>query len=132
MPIVRIDIPDWSNQEQRKQIRIAIESCIARTWFREHIWVAVRPFTTDENEKTIIMTVEVRSGRGHEKERTEALFDQSLNVFNKIIGTNAKELILLVRQFEQNDCISGGNQLPPLDDATPDINELRSEKMRVA
>ena len=131
MPIVRIDVPDWLNQEKRKEIRVAIGKCIAETWFREHIWVAVRPFTSDDYEKTIIMTVEVRSGRGHEKERTVALFDQSLDVFNKVVGTAAEELILLVRQFGQEDCISGGNQLPPLDNATPNINELRMKK-RVA
>ena len=43
MPIVRADVPEWLSHEQRMEIRRELHGCVARTWFREHIWVAVRP-----------------------------------------------------------------------------------------
>lgn len=128
MPIVRADVPEWLNHDQRTEIRAALHGCIARTWYREHIWVAVRPYTSEADERTVIMTVEVRDGRGHEKERTEALFDEAHDVFERVVGTKAEELIVLVRKFGQDDCISGGGPLPPLADATPDVAELQSRK----
>lgn len=125
MPIVRVDVPEWLSHDQRTEIRAALHGCIARTWFREHIWVAVRPVTTEPDERMVIMTVEVRDGRGHEKERTEALFAEAHDVFERIVGTRPEEFILLVRKFGQDDCISGGAPLPPLADGTPDVSELR-------
>ena len=126
MPIVRVDVPEWLSREQRTEIRAAMHGCIARTWFREHIWVAVRPFTSAADERTVIMTVEVRDGRGHEKERTEALFEEAHKVFARIVGSEPEEFILLVRKFGQDDCISGGAPLPALADATPNVRELRN------
>jgi len=125
MPIVRADVPEWLSHEQRTEIRKELHGCIARTWFKEHIWIAVRTYTSEPQERTVIMTVEVRGGRGHDKERAEACFDESLDVFSRIIGTKADELIVLCRKFGQEDCISGGDELPPLSEATPDISELR-------
>ena len=87
-----------------------MHDCIARTWFKEHIWVAVGPFASEADERTVIMTVEIREGRGHEKERTQALFDRAGDVFARIVGTKPEEFILLVRQFGQDDCISGGGR----------------------
>lgn len=125
MPIVRVDVPEWLSREQRVEIRKEMHGCIERTWFKEHIWVAVRNYTSEPEERMVIMTVEVRGGRGHDKERAEALFLEAQEVFQRIIGTQPDECIVLCRKFEQNDCISGGDQLPPLDTATPPVESLR-------
>jgi len=125
MPIVRVDVPESLNHEQQMEIRREMHGCITRTWFREHIWIAVRPYASEPNERTVIMTVEVRGGRGHEKERAEALFEEAHEVFERIIGTGREELIVLCRKFSQEDCISGGDELPPLSEATPDVSGLR-------
>ncbi len=132
MPIVRADVPEWLSHEQRMEIRKELHGCIARTWFREHIWVAVRPYTSEPEERMVIVTAEFREGRGHEKERTEALFEEVHDVLNRIVGTGADELIVLARKFGQDDCVSGGGPLPPLSDATPDVSELRTRKDRAA
>ena len=87
MPIVRADVPEWLTREQRLEIRAELDKCIAKTWFKEHIWVAVRPYTSEPEERTVIVTVEVRSGRGHELERAEAMFVESLDALNRIVGT---------------------------------------------
>ena len=125
MPIVRVDVPEWLNRAQRLEIRKEIHGCIERTWFKEHIWVAVRDYTSEPEERMVIMTVEVRGGRGHDKERAEALFLEAQEVFERIIGTRSEECIVLCRKFEQNDCISGGDELPPLETATPPVESLR-------
>jgi len=44
----------------------------------------------------------------------------------RIVGTREDELIVLCRKFQQEDCISGGGELPPLADATPDPSTLRT------
>jgi hypothetical protein len=108
------------------EIRKELHGCIARTWFKEHIWVAVRPYTSEPDERTVIMTAEFRVGRGHEKERAEALFLEAQEVLERIVGTREDELIVLCRKFQQEDCISGGGELPPLDEATPDARGLRT------
>ncbi|MGB7180658.1 MAG: hypothetical protein WBD51_01905 [Burkholderiaceae bacterium] len=125
MPIVRVDVPESMSHEQQMEIRRELHGCIARTWFREHIWVAVRSYASEPDEKTVIMTVEVRGGRGHEKERAEALFEEALDVFSRVVGTGREELIVLCRKFAQEDCISGGDELPPLSEATPSVGSLR-------
>ena len=126
MPIVRADVPEWLSHEQCMEIRKELHGCIARTWFKEHIWVAVRSYTSEPDECTVIMTAEFRVGRGHEKERAEALFVEAHEVFERIIGTREDELIVLCRKFQQEDCISAGTELPPLDEATPDPSGLRT------
>ena len=126
MPIVRADVPEWLTHEQCLEIRKELHGCIARTWFKEHIWVAVRSYTSEPEERTVIMTAEFRVGRGHEKERAEALFIEAHEVFARIVGTREDELIVLCRKFQQEDCISGGDELPPLADATPDPSTLRT------
>jgi len=126
MPIVRADVPEWLSHEQCVEIRKELQGCIARTWFKEHIWVAARSYVSEPEERTVIMTAEFRVGRGHEKERAEALFLEAHEVFERIVGTREDELIVLCRKFHQEDCISGGGELPPLDEATPDPIMLRT------
>lgn len=128
MPIVRADVPEWLTHEQCLEIRRELHGCIARTWFKEHIWVAVRPYTSEPEERTVIMTAEFRVGRGHEQERAEALFIEAQEVFERIVGTREDELIVLCRKFQQEDCISGGDELPRLADATPDLCTLRTSR----
>src|SRR5262249_44927623 len=109
--------------EQMKVLRAGLRGCIERTWAREHIWIAVRHMYAEPSEKSVILTVDLRDGRGQEKERTRALFDQALAVCNQLIGTTDNTLILLVRYFDQEECISGGHELPPLSQLTPKLNE---------
>ena len=132
MPIVRADVPEWLTHEQRLEIRKELHGCIARTWFKEHIWIAVRPYTSEPEERMVIMTVEVRGGRGHDRERAEACYDEALDIFSRVVGTKEEELIVLCRKFGQDDCISGGDELPPLDTATPDISEIRKRSKKAA
>lgn len=124
MPLVRVDIPEGLDRDTKQRIRAGLYDCIARTWFREHIWIALRDMYAEPGEKTVLMSVGVRPGRGQEEERTKALFDLAQKLFETEIGTGPDELILVMHEFEQHMCMSGGGELPPLDEATPDLADL--------
>lgn len=122
MPIMRADVPAWTDNAQMAVLRTELHECIKRTWAREHIWIAVRRMYAEPGERTVMLTVDLRDGRGQENERTRALFDEALEVCNRILGTTAENLILLVRKFGQDECVSGGQELPPLSQLTPELN----------
>ncbi|HEX2652774.1 MAG TPA: hypothetical protein VHN11_03895 [Xanthobacteraceae bacterium] len=124
MPIVRADVPDWATREQMAELRAGLYGCIERTWAREHIWVAVRGMYAEPKDATVILTVDLRNGRGQEAERTEALFEEALDVCNRILGTTGERMIVLVRKFGQDECISGGDELPPLSQLTPALRRV--------
>jgi hypothetical protein len=123
MPIVRVDIPDWATKTEMANLKKELHGCIERTWAREHIWIAVRHMCTEEGGSTVILTVDLRDGRGQEKERTQALFDETLRVCNRLFGTTEDKLIVLVRKFRQDECVSGGGELPPLVELTPVLQQ---------
>src|SRR6267143_7044097 len=101
MPILRADVPDWATRAQMSALRKGLHSCVECTWAREHVWVAVRSMYAEPNDTTVILTIDLRNGRGQENERTRALFDEALKVCNRILGTPDEKLILLVRIFGQ-------------------------------
>lgn len=113
-------------------IRKGLQICIELTWAREHIWIAVRGMYAELGEATVILTVDLRDGRGQEKERTRALFNEALAVFNSVLGTKADGLILLVRKFMQDECISGGAELPALSQLTPELQNAPKKTIGVA
>lgn len=125
MPVVRVDIPDWASRNQMRMLRQEITKCIAKTWAKEHIWVALHPVYAEPKDPTVILTVDLRDGRGQEAERTQALFDVALSALNRILGTTSDTLIVLVRKFKQDEAVSGGARLPPLAELTPDLANLK-------
>lgn len=128
MPIVRADVPDWTTKEQMGKIRIGLIDCMIRTWAKDHLWISVRPMYAEPNDPTVIVTVDLRDGRGLEAERTHALFDVALQLFGSTIGTTDDKLIVLVRKFEQKECVSGGATLPPLSELTPSLDNWMSSR----
>jgi len=121
MPIVRVDVPDWATRAQMAQLQSELHGCIERTWAREHIWVAVRGMYAEPKDATVILTVDLRDGRGQESERTKALFEEASAVCLRVLGTTDERMIVLVRKFAQDECVSGGGALPPLSQLTPEL-----------
>ncbi len=128
MPIVRADVPAWATEEQLAATKGELRRCIERTWARDHIWIAVRPMYTERGDPTVILTVDLRDGRGQEKNRTQALFDEALGACNRIFGTTDDKLIVLVRKFKREECVSGGSELPPLEELTPPLRHPKGRK----
>ena len=124
MPFVRVDVPEGLSRDTKSRIRAGLYDAIAKSWFKEHIWIAIRDMYAEPGDKTVLMSCGVRPGRGQEAERTQALYDYAQKVMEKEIGTAPDEMILVMHEFEQHMCISGGGQLPPLGGGTPALEEI--------
>lgn len=121
MPFVRVDVPEGTSREAKDRIRAGLHDAIAKTWFKEHIWIAIRDAYAEPGERMVMISVGVRPGRGKEAERTQKLFDLAQDLMECELGTRPDEMILVMQEFEQHMAVSGGDALPALEDGTPDI-----------
>ena len=122
MPVVRVDVPEGHPREKLLRIKRRVEDSIARTWAKDHIYVAVREVLAEPGDRSAIVTVDLRPGRGKEEERASALYEQVLAALRENIGTDADRFVLLVREFpERAFVVDGGKRLPPLEKITPDL-----------
>ncbi len=122
MPVVRVDVPEGHPREKLLRIKRQVEDSIARTWAKDHIYVAVREMLAEPGDRSAIVTVDLRPGRGREEERAAALYRQVLAALTENIGTDANRFVLLVREFpERAFVVDGGKRLPPLEGITPNL-----------
>jgi phenylpyruvate tautomerase PptA (4-oxalocrotonate tautomerase family) len=122
MPIVRVDVPEGHPREALLRIKRRIEDSIARTWAKDHIYVAVREMIAEPGDRSAIVTVDLRPGRGKEEERASALYRQVLETLQENVGTDGDRFVLLVRESpERGFVVDGGRRLPPLAQITPEL-----------
>ena len=122
MPVVRVDVPEGHPREKLLRIKRRIEDSIARTWAKDHIYVALREMLAEPGDRSAIVTADLRPGRGREEERASALYAQVLAALQENIGTDADRFVLLVREFpERAFVVDGGKRLPPLESITPKL-----------
>jgi phenylpyruvate tautomerase PptA (4-oxalocrotonate tautomerase family) len=120
MPIVRVDIPEGHPREVLLKLKGSLEDCIARTWAKEHIYVAIHEMLAEPADRTAIITVDLRPGRGKEPERARAFYREALEALRGTVGTDPERFVLLIREFpEWAFVVSGGKSLPPLEQITP-------------
>ncbi len=122
MPIIRVDVPEGSTRAELLALRRRIEEAIARTWAKDHIYVAIHPMIAEAADRSAIVTVDLRKGRGEEAQRSVALYRELLQALRLALNTEADRFVLLVREFEER-CfvVDGGKALPPLEEITPPI-----------
>ena len=77
MPIVRVDVPEGHSRQALVLLKRSLEASIARTWAREHSSVALREMLSEPGDRAVIMTVDLRPGRGQELERAKALYREA-------------------------------------------------------
>ena len=121
MPIIRVDIPEGHSRDEKQELNRTVHDSIASTWANQHIWIALREKFTPEGDVSVLITVDLRPGRGREQERLRAFFDAIQPTFHRIVGTTREDMIILVRDFPQHACLSGGDELPPLESLTPEL-----------
>ena len=122
MPIVRVDVPEGHPRETLLRIKRSIEGSIARTWAKDHIYVAVREMVAEPGDRSAIVTVDLRPGRGNEEARASALYRQVLDTLQENIRTDPNRFVLLVRESpERGFVVDGGRRLPPLAQITPEL-----------
>jgi len=122
MPIVRVDVPEGRGRDRLLRLKRRIEQSIAGTWAKEHIYVAVREMLADPGDRSAIVTVDLRPGRGREEERAVTLYREVLGALQDELSTDPERFVLLVREFpEWAFVVSGGVRLPPLQQTTPEL-----------
>ncbi|MGI9382340.1 MAG: tautomerase family protein [Methyloligellaceae bacterium] len=121
MPIIRVDIPEGHDRDTKDALYSVLHDAIAETWAKEHIWIALREKYSPPGNTQVVMTVDLRPGRGGEAERLRALFDQVQSEFERLIGTSKKDLIVLIRDFPDEACLSEGEPLPSLESLAPAV-----------
>lgn len=122
MPIVRVDVPQGHPRDELLKLKRRVEESIARTWAKEHIYVAVREMLSEPGDRSAIVTVDLRPGRGREEQRAAALYQEIFSALEKGLDTDANRFVLLVREFpERAFVVSGGKRLPPLKEITPEL-----------
>ena len=120
MPVVRVDVPEGHSRKKLLDLKRQVEESIARTWAKDHIYVAIREMLTEPGDRTAIATVDLRPGRGQEEERAAALYAELLTALRAGLDTDPDRFVLLVREFpERSFIVSGGRRLPPLEQITP-------------
>jgi phenylpyruvate tautomerase PptA (4-oxalocrotonate tautomerase family) len=124
MPIVRVDVPDEHPRAVLIALKRSIEEAVARTWARDHIYVAIHPMVTAPGDRSAIVTVDLRPGRGEEERRAQALYRELLAALRSSLHTDPDRFVLLIREFQER-CfvVDGGKRLPPLKDLTPPLDE---------
>lgn len=123
MPIVRVDVPEGHPMENLLDLRNRVERAIARSWAKDHIYVAVREMVGPGDDSTAIVTVDLRPGRGQEEQRSAALYKDVLRALQACVGTDPDRFVLLVREFpERCFVVDGGQSLPPLGEITPALD----------
>jgi phenylpyruvate tautomerase PptA (4-oxalocrotonate tautomerase family) len=124
MPIIRVDIPEGHPREARLEIQRGLAESVARTWAKDHIYVAVREMLAEPGDATAIVTVDLRPGRGKEPERARALYREVLELLQRTVGTTPERFVLLIREFpDWAFVVDGGQSLPPLGRITPALAE---------
>jgi len=122
MPIVRVDVPEGHPRKELLALKQKIEESIARTWAKDHIYVAVREMAAESGDRSAIVTVDLRPGRGKEEERAAALYREVLAALKDGFNTDPNRFVLLVREFpEKSFVVDGGKRLPPLEQITPQL-----------
>lgn len=122
MPVVRVDVPEGHSREKLRAVRREVEKAISRTWATSHIYVAVREMVAEPGDRSAVVTVDLRPGRGQEAERAAALYREVLQVLRSMLNTDPERLVLLVREFpERCFVVDGGTRLPPLVELTPQL-----------
>jgi phenylpyruvate tautomerase PptA (4-oxalocrotonate tautomerase family) len=122
MPLVRVDIPEGASRQHKQALYDAVHDGIATTWAKEHIWIALTDKFSPPGDRQVLITVDLRPGRGGEEARLRALFDALAPAFAAHLGTAPEDMIVVVREFGQEACLSGGAALPPLESLTPDLD----------
>jgi len=124
MPIIRMDVPEGLTRDQKAALRAKVHQAIAKTWANEHIYVAIREMFSEPGERLVIVTVDLRPGRGREEERGMALNALLLQALSETIGARQEDLVLLIRETPWHGFIAQGERLRDLELITPELEAV--------
>ena len=113
MPVIRIEVPEGTNQDIKNRIRNGVKQAVLDTLApkeTKYDYVAVREVFAKLGDGVPLVTVDLRPGR--EPERKEALVDAIARILQTEIGSDPADLYVLFRENPAENHYTGGTPLP--------------------
>ena len=114
MPVIRIEVPEGTPVETKRQIREGTKQAVLDTLApkeTKYDYVAVREVYAEIGDGVPLITVDLRPGR--EPERKKALVDAIANLLKKELDVDASDVYVLYRENPAENHYCGGKPLAP-------------------
>ena len=114
MPVIRIEVPEGTPVETKRQIREGTKQAVLDTLApkeTKYDYVAVREVYAEIGDGVPLITVDLRPGR--EAERKKALVDAMAQLLQKELDVNANDIYVLYRENPAENHYCGGKPLAP-------------------
>lgn len=113
MPVIRIEVPEGTDQEIKKRIRDGVKQAVLDTLApkeTKYDYVAIREAFAEIGDGLPLVTVDLRPGR--EVERKKALVDAIANIMQQELGSDPVDLYVEFRENPAENHYCGGTPLP--------------------
>ena len=113
MPVIRIEVPEGTQQDSKRRIREGVKQAVIDTLApkeTKYDYVAVREVFAEIGDGVPLVTVDLRPGRG--PERKKALTDAIAALLKKELHVEARDIYVLFRENPAENHYAGGEPLP--------------------
>jgi len=114
MPVIRIEVPEGTEQDTKRRIREGAKQAVLDTLApkeTKYDYVAVREVFGEIGDGVPLITVDLRPGR--EPERKKALVDALAALLKTELDVEARDVYVLYRENPAENHYCGGDPLPP-------------------
>ena len=114
MPVIRIEVPEGTPTETKRQIREGTKQAVLDTLApkeTKYDYVAVQEVYAEIGDGVPLITVDLRPGR--EPERKKALVDAIAKLLKKELDVDASDVYVLYRENPAENHYCGGKPLAP-------------------
>lgn len=113
MPVIRIEVPEGTDQGIKKRIRDGVKQAVLDTLApkeTKYDYVAIREAFAEIGDGLPLVTVDLRPGR--EVERKKALVDAIADIMQQELGSDPVDLYVEFRENPAENHYCGGTPLP--------------------
>ena len=113
MPVIRIDVPEGTDNATKKRIRDGVKQAVLDTLApkeTKYDYVAVREVFAELGDGVPLVAVDLRPGR--EPERKKALVDAIADILKAELNSDPVDLYVLFRENPAENHYTGGTPLP--------------------
>lgn len=114
MPVIRIEVPEGTEQDTKSRIREGAKQAVLDTLApkeTKYDYVAVREVFGEIGDGVPLITVDLRPGR--EPERKKALADALAALLKKELNVEPRDIYVLYRENPAENHYCGGEPLAP-------------------
>ena len=113
MPVIRIEVPEGTQQDTKRRIREGAKQAVLDTLApkeTKYDYVAVREVFAEVGDGVPLITVDLRPGR--EAERKKALVDALAKLLKTELNVEPQDVYVLYRENPAENHYCGGEPLP--------------------